>query len=397
MSSATLNPIQKTLLVPLALTATHTVVQLIGAPQALTWAVLVAMLGAWGHATWWFQKQERERSHRDAQTLIEPHRVLMQVCGTTRGETSSMQVELERVRVLIRDACGQLQKSFNAMNAQSQAQAAVVARIVQRGGADDVDVRRFAQLAGNLMEGLVDTLSSVSQQSSNSVRHIDAMVQHLDAIFELLGDVKSIADQTNLLALNAAIEAARAGEAGRGFAVVAEEVRNLSQRSNNFNEQIRKLVGSSKDAVAKVRDTVGGMATKDMGASVKAKDEVSTLLRQVEQLNTNMEQGLREVSSTSREIGNSVAEAVRCLQFEDIATQAIGSAVQNVQRLTQMTEQAETLHRLVSEPPSDDLEPKRPALDNWKRQTESQVQVWQVAPHKPVLQASMQAGSVDLF
>jgi len=397
MSSASFSPIQKTLLVPLALTATHTVVQLLNAPAALTWAVLVAMLGAWGHAAWWLQRQERERSHRDTATLIEPHRVLMQVCGTTRVEAQSVQGELERVRVLIRDACGQLQKSFNAMNAQSQAQASVVSRIVQRGGADDVDVRRFAQLAGNLMEGLVDTLSSVSQQSSNSVRHIDDMVQHLDAIFELLGDVKSIADQTNLLALNAAIEAARAGEAGRGFAVVAEEVRNLSQRSNNFNEQIRKLVGSSKDAVAKVRDTVGGMATKDMGASVKAKDEVSTLLRQVEQLNSNMENGLREVSSTSREIGLSVAEAVRCLQFEDIATQAIGSAAQNVQRLTQMTDQAETLHRLVSEPPSDDLEPKRPALDNWRRQTESQVQVWQVAPHKPVLQASMQAGSVDLF
>ncbi len=397
MTSATMTPIQKTLLIPLALTATHTAVQLAAAPPALTWAVLVAMLGAWGHAAWWFQRQERERSHRDAQTLIEPHRVLMQVCGTTRNETHSVQQELERVRVLIRDACAQLQKSFNAMNAQSQAQANVVARIVQRGGADDVDVRRFAQLAGNLMEGLVDTLSSVSQQSSASVRHIDDMVQHLDAIFELLGDVKSIADQTNLLALNAAIEAARAGEAGRGFAVVAEEVRNLSQRSNNFNEQIRKLVGSSKDAVAKVRDTVGGMATKDMGASVKAKDEVSTLLRQVEQLNTNMEAGLKEVSSTSREIGVSVAEAVRCLQFEDISTQALGTAAQNMQRLTAMTEQAETLHRLVSEPPSDDLEPKRPALENWRRQTESQVQVWAVAPHKPVLQASMQSGSVDLF
>lgn len=392
-----MSPIQKTLLVPLALTAGHTVVQLSAVPPTLSWAVLIAMLAAWAHAAWWLQRHERQRSARDAQSLIEPHKMLMQVCSTTRNEAQSVHVELERVRTLVHDACAQLQKSFNAMNAQSQAQASVVARIVQRGGADDVDVRRFAQLAGNLMEGLVDTLSSVSQQSSNSVRHIDAMVQHLDAIFELLGDVKSIADQTNLLALNAAIEAARAGEAGRGFAVVAEEVRNLSQRSNNFNEQIRKLVGSSKDAVAKVRDTVGGMATKDMGASVKAKDEVSTLLRQVEQLNTNMEAGLKEVSTTSREIGLSVAEAVRCLQFEDISTQALSAAAQNVQRLNAMTEQCETLHRLVSEPPSDDIEPKRPALENWRRQTETQVIGWQAPMHKPVLQGSMSAGSVDLF
>jgi methyl-accepting chemotaxis protein len=397
MSSVNLTPSQKTLMVPLALTVAHALVQLWSAPPALGWAVMATMLGAWAHAAYRFQQHERERAARDALTLIEPHKVLVQVCGTARHEAASVQQELDRVRTLIHDACAQLQRSFNTMNAQSQSQAAVVGRIVQQGGADEVDVRRFAQLAGNLMEGLVNTLSQVSQQSSASVRHIDDMVQHLDAIFELLGDVKSIADQTNLLALNAAIEAARAGEAGRGFAVVAEEVRNLSQRSNNFNEQIRKLVGSSKDAVAKVRDTVGGMASKDMSASVRAKDEVGSLLRQVEQLNASMEQGLREVSSANREIGQNVAEAVRCLQFEDISTQALGTATQNLARLMAMTTQSETLHRLVSEPPSDDLEPKRPALEHWKRETEREVQGWQAPVHRPVLQGSMQAGSVDLF
>lgn len=389
--------LHKPVMVPLVLTVVHAAVQFFEAPAALAWAVLVVMVAAWVHAAWWFQRQEQLRSQRDAQTLIEPHRVLMQVCGTARSEAASVQQELSRVRELIREACAQLGVSFNAMNAQSQAQAAVVARIVQKGGAEDVDVRRFAQLAGNLMEGLVETLASVSQQSTASVRHIDEMVQQLDAIFELLGDVKSIADQTNMLALNAAIEAARAGEAGRGFAVVAEEIRNLSQRSNKFNEQIRKLIGNSKEAVTKVRDTVGGMASRDMSTSVKAKDEVGVLLRQVEQLNTNMEQGLHEVSSTSREIGLSVAEAVRCLQFEDISSQAISAGEHNIERLTAMTCQAETLHRLVSEPPSDDLEPKRPALLHWQRDTEKEVKAWQAPVHKPVLQGSMQVGSVDLF
>src|SRR3546814_6363889 len=107
------------------------------------------------------------------------------------------------------------------------------------------------------------------------------MGKHLDAIFDLLGDVKTIADQTNLLALNAAIEAARAGEAGRGFAVVAEEVRSLSERSTNFNEQIRKLVSVSKDAIAKVRDTVGDMATRDSSVSRSEEhtSELQSLMR----------------------------------------------------------------------------------------------------------------------
>src|SRR3546814_17672468 len=103
------------------------------------------------------------------------------------------------------------------------------------------------------MSGLADALGQVSRQSVTTVGQIDEMVKHLDAIFDLLGDVKTIADQTNLLALNAAIDAARAGEAGRGFAVVAEEVRSLSDRSTNFNEKIRKLVSVSKDRYEETR------------------------------------------------------------------------------------------------------------------------------------------------
>src|SRR3546814_17142084 len=107
------------------------------------------------------------------------------------------------------------------------------------------------------------------------------MVKHLDAIFDLLGDVKTIADQTNLLALNAAIEAALAGDAGRGFAVVPEEVRSLSERSTNFNEQIRKLVSVSKAATAQVRDNVGDLARRVSSVSIGAQDAGNSLLGQL--------------------------------------------------------------------------------------------------------------------
>ncbi|WP_187775597.1 methyl-accepting chemotaxis protein [Luteimonas suaedae] len=195
------------------------------------------------------------------------------------------------------------------------------------------------------MEQLVEALEQVSGQSGATVAHIDEMAAHLDGIFSLLEDVKSIADQTNLLALNAAIEAARAGEAGRGFAVVADEVRNLSERSTAFNEQIRKLAHSSKDAIAKVRETVSHVASRDMGRSRDARLEAATMLDQVAAINRSLSESMREISECGRDIDVSVADAVRALQFEDIATQALGGVHSHLERLN-----ARTFRRCASVP-----------------------------------------------
>ena len=50
--------------------------------------------------------------------------------------------------------------------------------------------------------------------------------------------INSIAEDTGLLSLNASIEAARAGDGGRGFAVVAEQIKNLSEQSNESSKEI---------------------------------------------------------------------------------------------------------------------------------------------------------------
>lgn len=376
----------KPLLVPTVVTVMHVLILLAGVGSGVVWISGAVAASAWGWLAW-FQSRLLIGARAELTRLQDEGQRRRQALGEWRGglavEVEGVEREVQRVRNLISESVRQLGAAFEEMTRQSQVQQSAVTRILsQTGNGQGVDVRRFAETAGGLMNSLVESLAQVSRQSSASVRQIDEMVKQLDAIFELLGDVKSIADQTNLLALNAAIEAARAGEAGRGFAVVAEEVRNLSERSTSFNEQIRKLVYSSKEAVATVRETVGEMASRDVSLSAGARDEASRLLAQVESINSGLAAGIHEVSAAREHITEAVTRAVRCLQFEDISTQALGTALRHAQRIESINVEAGSVTGAGPAP--------TPALDKPRED-------WREPQHKPVAQVSMQPGAVELF
>lgn len=393
----------KIFLVPLVFTTAHVVTQAIPLPGIWSGLSMVGMIGGWVYWIWKYGRnlvaaQTYERRHVDA---VHRHQHLLgELRGGLTDEMKSVNGEVERVRRLVHEAVVQLTSSFEELNRQAKFQEEAVSRVLNRTGGDQADavsIQKFAQMTSTQMNNMVDILDQVSRQSSVTVENIDIMVKHLDAIFELLGDVKSIADQTNLLALNAAIEAARAGEAGRGFAVVAEEVRNLSERSTNFNEQIRKLVFSSKEAIAKVRDTVGGMATRDVNMSQHAKEEVGRLLGQVEEINHTYTEGIRDVSGASHKINDAVAQAVRCLQFEDIATQALTAAERHVRRLESISSEAGNLTRIFDDKSTPIVLESAPHAVEAAGQSKPVIEDWRKPPHKPVTQMNMDPGGVELF
>ena len=431
----------RVLAVPSAATAAHVAMQIGGAPASVTIGGAAIALGGWAWACWRLaDRAHAAESLLDAQSSrqVEHRRVLDELRAGLTQESIGVQQEVERVQGLLREAIRDLSGAFGRMNEHSQRQAQAVSGVLSqtgRGGGA-LDVRQFAQRAGTLMENLVGTMTEASRHSVTSVQRIDAMVKHLDAIFELLGDMKTIADQTNLLALNAAIEAARAGEAGRGFAVVAEEVRNLSERSTSFNDQIRKLVFSSKDAVAQVRETVGHVANRDSDTTDRAKLEVTRWMADMEALNQHLNEAMGAVSASGEQIRNAVGQAVRCLQFEDIATQALGSAVRHAGRIDAVNAETVRLQSLVESVPMS--RPAAPAPMAWNPPAPMAAPIaamaapiqykapapapaaavpapapsssagsgvnghhngsdWRTPVHKPVAQENLQAGDVELF
>jgi methyl-accepting chemotaxis protein len=384
---------------PLALTLILVCAEAFALPAPVRWATLVTMTLAWLGFAWSMLRP----GARDSALLGEQGRLLDDLRNFIGAEVQGSRTEIERTRELIRESVAKLGGSFEAVNRKSRQQGEVVARIIDRRGDGEAghgggaDVHRFALQASQQMEQLVEALEAVSGQSNTTVTHIDAMAEHLDGIFSLLEDVKSIADQTNLLALNAAIEAARAGEAGRGFAVVADEVRNLSERSTAFNEQIRKLAHSSKDSIARVRDTVSQMASRDLDRSRGARVEAAAMLERVDGINRGLGNGMREIAECGRAIDGSVAEAVRSLQFEDIATQALTAANVHLDRLGAINREATALQDMLHRGAGHGGAELRQALAQLSQRIAQMRGEWERPPHKPVTQHSMDAGSVELF
>ena len=270
-------------------------------------------------------------------TLKSLRNILDKLDEKNQKEVGVIEADAERLKVILADAVYGLTDGFNKMNQISQQQAEIVEEVIEKNANceqdDGISLSEFTRQTEQFVDEFFKTLTNISTQSIEVAHNINDMVSHLDEIFALLEDSKSIADQTNLLALNAAIEAARAGEAGRGFAVVADEVRNLSARSASFNDQIWEKISHTKDAIATVNETVNQMSATDMSRSMQAKEKVSKALYSVENMNEYFSVKIAEVSSIGAEMSKAVGQSVRTLQFEDITSQMTNEIVDKAKHI----------------------------------------------------------------
>ncbi len=386
----------------LTLAASALIVQILAGAQALELILVASVVAV---AAWLYgrhlrgDKTSATQGPSAVQGPSEADTAFIGALDTVLGsEVSSIDEELNRVKGLIHEAVVELGRSFEQMHALAQAQSEVVRQGLERSRNSEegvLNIRSLADHSSEVLDKLVDLLVSVSKQSIETVHHTEDMMAHLDGIFGLLEDAKSLAEQTNLLALNASIEAARAGEAGRGFAVVADEVRSLSRRSASFNEQIRERVKNAREAVARVQETVNVMASQDMSLTISEKEHIQNLFAKADDdLGQEMARSLGSLSELGGRMEGVVGDAVRSLQFEDISSQALTAAEVNVAHLKelnrelQLTRQDEAMHTGAS------------LAGRLSRMGESVSQLyeeWESKKHKAVAQHSMDEGDVELF
>jgi methyl-accepting chemotaxis protein len=166
--------------------------------------------------------------------------------------------------------------------------------------------------------------------------------QQASQIGAITGLVTTVTNQTHLLALNAAIEAARAGDHGAGFSVVADEVRRLADQTKSSTENIKQLVAEIMTAIeSAVAATEDGARYVD--ESVKRAEQTAQSFVDVRDAIGTASENAQRITQTAREQSRAVDEVVRAMtEFRTNVKVTAGTLGQGRSR-------AETLHGVAAD------------------------------------------------
>lgn len=180
-------------------------------------------------------------------------------------------------------------------------------RTIIEASEDTNEVHKKIEASQNELTLIKNLSTKTIEESKEMQQDMDALLDVINHMNEVISGINSISSQTNLLALNASIEAARAGEAGRGFAVVAEEIRKLAEETQAMTANMGEFVNRIKDASQKSAESV--MSTIDALGTVTEKIEnVWEINNENQEHLAHVNDSISSLAAVSEEISSSMVE-----------------------------------------------------------------------------------------
>lgn len=164
------------------------------------------------------------------------------------------------------------------------------------------------------MEDMVNNFTLVKKSSEDISRVFEDIQEQSRLIAGVMKQLKNIASSTTMLSINASIEAVRAGESGKGFAVVAGQIKDLAIESNNFSDEVEKIVTEMcekvESSVINIEESVAD-TDKSLESLSQLKESFSILTDSFESIYYNIEEesdSISEVECSFEEIENNIVK-----------------------------------------------------------------------------------------
>lgn len=204
-----------------------------------------------------------------------------------------------------------------------------------------------------------DLSKDAISESTEMKKNMDALMDVINHMNEVIEGINAISEQTNLLALNASIEAARAGEAGKGFAVVAEEIRQLAEGTKQLTGNMGEFVEGIRDASEK--------SSKSVDVAITSLDNIDQKINAVWNINDENKKNVGTISESigslagiSEEISSSMnvlETQVSCIEDQcsnlsndaELLTVINGNLKGSVETLTQVETGMDNVAKVIGE------------------------------------------------
>lgn len=277
----------------------------------------------------------------------------------------------------------QLELSFKSISNLIAQQVAIV----------DIELDRASSFVGNATADIsnsVKSLQSLSEHQQSLINQIiatsnekklekltlvDEVIAEIDSVYFSLRQIDNLVNQTYLVALNAT----EIGDDDNVFLIAANEMSALSRSSMLLNEDIRNKISGVQMIVSQLRCAVDEMTCADMAPFLTIKSTSSPA-----------EHIIDELSLLTAKASESVASAVRSLQFEDFTHQTLKSINTNLGAFL-------ALNHLID---SMDITPKTLAeqlLNIQRKCHEIQIETTKFDVKRSVSQVTLDEGDIELF